>query len=253
MNNSDNEKPILHPDGRKAGRAELFSLSNPFLSVGLKQAGILGALLFLLAFADAYWQINGLYWAARCFGGPALPLLGMLKIKTIFESFTLPILVIVLYWVSLGSLAAKMAASGPYKADAAKPAPVILVYLLGLVLVGGLFSIPLWERHRSPGRRVHPPNAIINNLRQIDGAKEQLAIETKLAPGHVITEADLAPYLKDNQLASRYGTARLRYILSPIGTDPYAVLESDWTEHRTGRKPLLIGTNGTIYTLPSYE
>ena len=41
-------------------------------------------------------------------------------------------------------------------------------------------------------------NACINNLRQIDGAKQQWALEHVKTPGAVPTEADLRPYLRNN-------------------------------------------------------
>ena len=42
--------------------------------------------------------------------------------------------------------------------------------------------------------------ACINNLRLIDGAKQQWALEKQKAPGALMTAADLAPYLKGNVL-----------------------------------------------------
>jgi hypothetical protein len=43
-------------------------------------------------------------------------------------------------------------------------------------------------------------NACINNLRQIDAAKQQWALEKNKTADAVPTEQDLAPYLKDNAL-----------------------------------------------------
>jgi len=39
-------------------------------------------------------------------------------------------------------------------------------------------------------------NACINNLRQIDGAKQQWALENKKQAADIPTQSDLAPYLK---------------------------------------------------------
>src|SRR6266700_2343712 len=43
-------------------------------------------------------------------------------------------------------------------------------------------------------------NACINNLRRIDGAKQQWALEKQKQPTDTPTESDLAPYLKDAQM-----------------------------------------------------
>ena len=39
-------------------------------------------------------------------------------------------------------------------------------------------------------------NVCINNLRQIDGAKQQWALENKKSPTAFVTPTDLTPYLK---------------------------------------------------------
>jgi chromosome segregation ATPase len=41
-------------------------------------------------------------------------------------------------------------------------------------------------------------NACVNNLRQIEGAKQQWALENKKSPGSIPTTADLAPYFPQN-------------------------------------------------------
>ena len=41
-------------------------------------------------------------------------------------------------------------------------------------------------------------NACINNLRQIDAAKNQWALENNKATGAIPSEQDVIPYLKDN-------------------------------------------------------
>ena len=43
-------------------------------------------------------------------------------------------------------------------------------------------------------------NACVNGLRQIDGAKEQVALELKLQEGAVITSAQIQPYLKGGSI-----------------------------------------------------
>ncbi len=46
-------------------------------------------------------------------------------------------------------------------------------------------------------------NACINNLRQLDGAKEQWALEHGKKPGAVVTWKDIAPYLGRRARAAR--------------------------------------------------
>jgi hypothetical protein len=48
----------------------------------------------------------------------------------------------------------------------------------------------------APHSTSSPKHACINNLRQIDGAKEQFALENKLSAGARVTEIEVAQYLK---------------------------------------------------------
>ena len=57
----------------------------------------------------------------------------------------------------------------------------------------------------------------IQNLRQIDGAKEQLQLETKLKNGDVVTITALAGYIKGGFPTCPAGGS---YSIGPIGTDP---------------------------------
>jgi DNA repair exonuclease SbcCD ATPase subunit len=61
-------------------------------------------------------------------------------------------------------------------------------------------------------------NACINNLRQIDGAKQQWALEHGKTAGALLTPADLQPYLKSNTLPSCPGGGV--YNLNPVGIPP---------------------------------
>jgi hypothetical protein len=61
-------------------------------------------------------------------------------------------------------------------------------------------------------------NACINNLRQIDGAKQQWALEHGKTVGALLTPADLLPYLKSNALPSCPGGGV--YNLNPVGIAP---------------------------------
>src|SRR5437016_10852016 len=46
-------------------------------------------------------------------------------------------------------------------------------------------------------RTTSQKNACINNLRQIDGAIQQFALENKKAAADAVTETDVTPYLKN--------------------------------------------------------
>jgi uncharacterized phage infection (PIP) family protein YhgE len=58
----------------------------------------------------------------------------------------------------------------------------------------------------------------VNNLRLIDGAKQQWALEKQKPSGALLTAADLAPYLKTNSLPAC--PAGGVYTLNPVGFSP---------------------------------
>ena len=67
----------------------------------------------------------------------------------------------------------------------------LLLYSIPIIILLAA-AIPNYVR-----ARVHPcKNSCINNLRQIDGAKEQFALEAKLQPGDQVTEEQIGAYLK---------------------------------------------------------
>jgi outer membrane lipoprotein-sorting protein len=64
-------------------------------------------------------------------------------------------------------------------------------------------------------------NACINNLRQIDAAKNQFALENKKTTGDVVTEADIKPYIKldaDGNLPKC--PAGGKYVIGKVGENP---------------------------------
>ena len=66
---------------------------------------------------------------------------------------------------------------------------MIVVAIIGLLAA---IAIPNFVRARTSSQA----NACINNLRQIDGAIQQWALETKQAAGAAVVEANVTPYLK---------------------------------------------------------
>ena len=65
---------------------------------------------------------------------------------------------------------------------------MIVVAIIGLLAA---IAIPNFVRARTTSQI----NACINNLRQIDGAIQQYALENKVAAGGAWTEAQIAPFL----------------------------------------------------------
>jgi len=63
-----------------------------------------------------------------------------------------------------------------------------------------------------------PEQICINNLRMIDGAKQQWALEKHKSGGALLTPADLAPYLKGNALPTC--PAGGIYTLNPVSVPP---------------------------------
>ncbi len=73
---------------------------------------------------------------------------------------------------------------------------------VGLVMAGlAIFLFAAWyvvtPRHRSGSG---PSGTIANNLRILEGAKEQYALEYHLPPSAPVREADLLPYLKGQRM-----------------------------------------------------
>jgi type II secretory pathway pseudopilin PulG len=80
--------------------------------------------------------------------------------------------------------------------------------------------IPNYVRARETGCQ----NSCINNLRQIDGAKQQLALEQRKPEGAAVTWQDLSPYLgrtgNDGNTHTLECPGKGTYTLGPIGADP---------------------------------
>ena len=66
---------------------------------------------------------------------------------------------------------------------------MIVVAIIGLLAA---IAVPNFVRARSKAQQ----NACINNLRQLDGAKAQWALENKKVDSDAITTTDVSPYLK---------------------------------------------------------
>ena len=75
---------------------------------------------------------------------------------------------------------------------AGRRAPFLFQYCMAFMMAALALVISI---ARPPGRPRSKLNECINNLRQIDGAKQQWALETKQSSNTIPVAADLAPYL----------------------------------------------------------
>jgi prepilin-type N-terminal cleavage/methylation domain-containing protein len=92
---------------------------------------------------------------------------------------------------------------------------MIVVALIGLLCA---IAIPNYVKARANSQA----NACINNLRQIDGAMQQFALERGLHVGAPVSyPADLTPYIKLNSNSSIPGCpAGGAYTVAAVGIDP---------------------------------
>src|SRR3982751_3752406 len=77
---------------------------------------------------------------------------------------------------------------------------MIVVAIIGLLAA---IAIPNFIKARTTSQM----NACINNLRQIDGAVQQWALETKQGAGAVAAYSDISGYLKNAVICPSGGTA----------------------------------------------
>ena len=100
---------------------------------------------------------------------------------------------------------------------------MIVVAIIGLLAA---IAIPNFVRARTQSQK----NACINNLRQINGAIQQWALETKQAPTATVGFPQISPYLKSAVVCPSGGTAFSdSYTTTTVDTAPTCQLNS--TDH----------------------
>jgi len=91
---------------------------------------------------------------------------------------------------------------------------MIVVAIIGLLAA---IAIPNFVRARTTSQQ----NACINNLRQIDGAIQQWALEQKKDPTAAVTETDVMPFLKNSVVCPSGGTTFAdSYTITDVATPP---------------------------------
>jgi prepilin-type N-terminal cleavage/methylation domain-containing protein len=93
---------------------------------------------------------------------------------------------------------------------------MIVVAIIGLLAA---IAIPNFVRARTTSQM----NACINNLRQIDGAKQQWALETKQATNATPDITDVSPYLRNAVTCPAGGSAATfssSYTMGNVSTKP---------------------------------
>ena len=102
---------------------------------------------------------------------------------------------------------------------------MIVVAIIGLLAA---IAIPSFLKARENSRK----NSCINNLRQIDGSKEQWALEEGGTNGSTVTWADIAPYLKsgtNRTICPSMPTPRTAdgsYDIDVVGSDPTCKIQA---------------------------
>ena len=100
---------------------------------------------------------------------------------------------------------------------------MIVVAIIGLLAA---IAIPNFVKARTTAQK----NACINNLRQIDGAKEQWALENRAAANAAVTAANVQDFIKNGAnvvcpAAGANGTFDTSYTVGNLGVAPVCQIQ----------------------------
>ena len=94
---------------------------------------------------------------------------------------------------------------------------VEIMIVVGLIGMLAAIAIPNFVKARASSHT----NVCLNNLRQIQAAIQQWAMETRKGPLSVVAEADVTPYMKNTPVCPAGGTTFAdSYTLTDVATDP---------------------------------
>jgi hypothetical protein len=123
------------------------------------------------------------------------------------------------------------------------PAMGVALALVLAVLVGLLIAVT--KANFGPISRHSRINAMVNNLRQLDGAVQTWALEHQQTGAVLVTEADLTNYLR----GAPHRIAGERYVLLPLPQSPQVVLTRE-VEGRPKGTVICFTTNGEVRFTP---
>ena len=96
---------------------------------------------------------------------------------------------------------------------------VEIMIVVAIIALLAAIAVPNFVQARNAARSGN----CINNLRIVDSAKEQYAIENNIASGGTCTSGNITPYLKNNAMPACPGTSTA-YTVNNIGTLPTCAL-----------------------------
>ena len=101
---------------------------------------------------------------------------------------------------------------------------MIVVAIIGLLAA---IAIPNFVKARTTAQT----NACINNLRQIDGAKEQWALENRAPEDSAVTAADVQPFIKNGAAvrcpaSGAAGTFDTSYTVGALNVAPVCLIDA---------------------------